>query len=54
MTAKAHRDLKNKVMSLSRNVGDVTFCAQVTLHELARNKSHDDLVLWGANTVLSK
>jgi hypothetical protein len=26
----------------------------VTLHELARNKGHDDLVLFGANTVLSK
>jgi hypothetical protein len=54
MTFEAHRDLKKKVMSLSRNVGDVTFCAQVTLHDLARNKNHDDLVLWGANTVLSK
>jgi hypothetical protein len=54
MTFEAHRDLKKTVMSLAREVGDVTFCAQVTLHELARNKSHDDLVLWGANTVLSK
>jgi hypothetical protein len=54
MTFEQHRDLKKKVMSLSRNVGDVTFCAQVTLHDLARNKNHDDLVLWGANTVLSK
>jgi hypothetical protein len=54
MTFEAHRDLKKKVMSLAREVGDVTFCAQVTLHDLARNKNHDDLVLWGANTVLSK
>ena len=54
MTFETHRDLKKKVMSLAREVGDVTFCAQVTLHDLARNKSHDDLVLWGANTVLSK
>jgi hypothetical protein len=26
----------------------------VTLHESARNQSHDDVVLWGANTVLGK
>jgi hypothetical protein len=54
MTFEAHRDLKKAVMLLAREVGNVTFCAQVTLHELARNKDHDDLVLWGANTVLSK
>jgi hypothetical protein len=54
MTFEAHRELKNTVMSLARKVGDVTFCSQVTLHDLARNKSHDELVLWGANTVLSK
>jgi hypothetical protein len=45
MTFPQHRDLKKAVMSLAREVGNVTFCAQVTLHELARNKDHDDLVL---------
>ena len=54
MTFEAHRDLKKTVLSLAREVGNVTFCAQATLHELTRNKDHDDLVLWGANTVLSK
>jgi hypothetical protein len=54
MTFVAHRDLKKTVMLLAREVGNVTFCAQVTLHELAQNTGHDDLVLWGANTVLSK
>jgi hypothetical protein len=41
-------------MTVARDIGKVKFCAQVTLHELARNQSHDDLVLWGANTVLGK
>jgi hypothetical protein len=54
MTFKGHRDLKKTVMLLAREIGDVTFCAQVTLHELAQSRDHDDLVLWGANTVLSK
>jgi hypothetical protein len=53
MTFQAHRDLKKAVMLLAREVGNVTFCAHVTLHELAQNRDHDDLVLWGANTVLS-
>jgi hypothetical protein len=54
LTAESHRALKSKVMTLARDVGNVTFCAQVTLHELARNQEHDDLVLWGANTVLGR
>ena len=47
-----HRDLKNTVMKLAREVGNVKFCAQVTLHELARNQEQKDLVLFGANTIL--
>jgi hypothetical protein len=54
MTFEAHRELKKTIMTLAREVGNVKFCAQVTLHELARNQEHDDLVLWGANTVLGK
>lgn len=54
MTIEGHRELKKKIMELARAVGDVRFCAQLTLHELARNQKHDDLVLWGANTVLGK
>lgn len=54
MTPETHRDLKSKVMELALRSGNVTFCAQVTLHDLARNQSHDDLVLFGANTVLGK
>jgi hypothetical protein len=41
-------------MCAAEEVGGVKFCAQVTLHDLARNQEHDDLVLWGANTVLGK
>jgi hypothetical protein len=49
-----HRVLKNTVMKLAREVGNVKFCAQVTLHELARNQEQKDLVLFGANTILGK
>ncbi len=54
MSAKEHRDLKNAVMTKAREVGNVKFCAQVVLHDLASNQSHNDLVLWGANTILGK
>ncbi len=54
MSFETHRDLKAEVMKSARDTGNVKFCAQVTLHELARNREHDDLVLWGANTVLGK
>lgn len=54
MTHEQHRELKSKLMTLARDVGNITFCAQATLHDLARNQEHDDLVLFGANTVLSR
>jgi hypothetical protein len=54
LTIEAHRELKKKVMSAARDIGKVTFCAQATLHELARSQKHDDLVLWGANTILAR
>jgi hypothetical protein len=54
MSIEQHRELKSIVMTLARDIGKVKFCAQVTLHELARNQTHDDLVLWGANTILGK
>jgi hypothetical protein len=41
-------------MKAAREHGNVRFCAQVTLHELARNQEHDDRVLFGANTILGK
>lgn len=54
MTAETHRQLKNDVMKAAREKGNVRFCAQVTLHELARNQEHDDRVQFGANTILGK
>jgi hypothetical protein len=54
MPLEAHRDLKNKLMYAAEEIGGVKFCAQVTLHDLARNQEHDDLDLWGANTVLGR
>jgi hypothetical protein len=54
VTPEKHRELKNEVMRLAREVGNVKFCAQVTLHELARNQSHTELVARGANTILSR
>jgi hypothetical protein len=54
VAAEKHRELKNEVMRLAREVGNVKFCAQVTLHELARNQPTAELVERGANTVLSK
>lgn len=54
VTPEKHRDLKNEVMRLAREVGNVKFCAQVTLHELARNQTNTELVERGANTVLSR
>jgi hypothetical protein len=49
-----HRELKNEVMNLAREVGNVRFCAQATLHEIARNQPNSELVERGANTVLSR
>jgi hypothetical protein len=54
MSPQEHRDLKNIVTTKAREVGNVKFCAQVVLHDLASNQSHDDLVLRGANTILGK
>src|SRR5437660_1470476 len=38
ITIEAHRDLKSRVMTAAEKIGNITFCAQVTLHELARNQ----------------
>lgn len=48
-----HTQLKSRVIGLARPHG-VKFCAQVVLHELARNVDQRELVRRGANTVLSK
>ena len=48
---KNHTELKQKVIEIAQRSGAV-FCAQLTLHELAKNRKHDELVEWGANTIL--
>jgi len=54
MTNEAHKQLKIDVTKAAREKGNVKLCAQVTLHDLARNQEHDDRVLYGANTILGK
>lgn len=49
----AHRAAKARVMELAIEHG-VQFCAYAMLHEVARNKTHEELVQWGANTLLGK
>jgi hypothetical protein len=41
MSSETHRQLKIDVMKAAREKGNLRFCAQVTLHELARNQDHD-------------
>lgn len=45
--------MKGRVIGLAADHG-VAFCAYVTLHALARNRTHEELVQWGANTLLGK
>src|SRR5262249_1204941 len=54
LTADSHRALKQDVMKAAKELGNVRLCGQVTLDELARKQTHDDRVLWGANTILGK
>jgi hypothetical protein len=54
MAAGAHRALKKEVMRLAREVGNAKFCSYVMLHELARNQEQNELIQWGANSVLGK
>ena len=50
---EAFRVAKSKVLDLAGKYGNA-FCAYAILHELAGNKPHKDLVLFGANTLLGK
>jgi hypothetical protein len=53
MTAEKHREVKNAVMKVAQ-AANVKFCAQVTLHDLARNQDKKDLITFGANTIIAK
>lgn len=48
-----HRDAKQDVMTAAAAHG-VTFCAYVMLHELAQDRGQEQLVQFGANTLLGK
>jgi len=39
MSAETHRQLTNDVMKAARGKGNIRFCAQMTLHELARTSA---------------
>jgi hypothetical protein len=53
MTREDFRAVKKQAISVAK-AHDVKFCAYVTSHALARNQPHEDLVLFGANTLLGK
>lgn len=51
VTKDQHREAKCRVIAAAQEHGAL-FSAQLTLHELARTRSHDELIKWGANTIL--
>jgi hypothetical protein len=53
MTLDQHRDIKKEVIKLARN-NDVVFCGYAISHAIAKGQTHDNLVLFGANTILGK
>jgi hypothetical protein len=53
LTREEFRDVKKEAIRIAK-VHDVKFCAYLTSHALARNRTQDDLVLFGANTLLGK
>lgn len=53
MDRDVHAAAKSQLMMLAAE-HDVTFSAYVSLHELARNRSHNELVAFGINTSLGK
>jgi hypothetical protein len=52
ITKDQHTEAKRRVIAAAHE-HDAHFSAQVTLHELARNTNHDELVKRGANTILA-
>lgn len=53
VTREGHTAAKNAILNAAFDHG-VVFCSYVMLHELARNQGHEELVQWGANTLLGK
>jgi hypothetical protein len=53
ITREEHRDVKKAIVKLARK-HDVIFCAYAISHGIAKGEAHDNLVLFGANTLLGK
>jgi hypothetical protein len=53
VTADAHRKIKSAVIDLAGELG-VIFCTYIFLHAIGRSQEQSDLILYGANTVLSR
>ncbi|MCG8558545.1 MAG: hypothetical protein MI824_01985 [Hyphomicrobiales bacterium] len=53
ITKEKHTEAKRRAITAAQKCG-AKFSVQVTLHELARSTDHDDLVKWGANTILGR
>lgn len=53
ITAKQHSEIKSEVYKIAVD-NDVKFCGYGILHAIARDKSHTDLVEFGANILLAK
>ena len=53
MSKESHARAKQHAMQLAFECG-VKFCAYAILHKIAVNKAHDELVLFGVNTVIAK
>jgi hypothetical protein len=53
ITLDQHRELKKEIVRLARK-HDVVFCAYAISHGIAKGETRDNLVLFGANTLLGK
>jgi hypothetical protein len=53
VTYDEHRDAKKEIVKLARK-HDVVFCAYAILHAIAKGQRHDNMVRFGANTLLGK
>jgi hypothetical protein len=53
VTIQQARDAKHLVVHACLDI-DAQFIAHVVLHSIARNRTQDELISWGANTVIGK
>jgi hypothetical protein len=53
VTYDEHREVKKEIVKLARKY-DVVFCTYAISHAIAKGQTHDNLVLFGLNTLLGK